>query len=52
MKDREERAPRSRASETPSPSKRAVAKGTSEEFVDAFADALRDILQDERPRAA
>jgi hypothetical protein len=52
MKERGVRAPRAQAAAAPSQRKRPASSDSSEEFVEAFVDALRDILQDERPRAA
>ncbi len=52
MKDGGERAPNARGGEALSQRKRSASKEPKEEFVGAFADALRDILEDERPRAA
>lgn len=52
MKDRGERAPRAQTGAHLSQRERRAKGNTSDEFVEAFVDALRDILQDERPRAA
>jgi hypothetical protein len=52
MKDRGDRAPRAETGAHLSQRERRAKSDTSEEFVEAFVDALRDILQDERPRAA
>ena len=52
MKDRAVRAPREQAGAAPSQRKRSGSGDSREEFAEAFVDALRDILQDERPRAA
>ncbi len=52
MKDRGERAPRTQARTSLSLRKRPVSRERDEEFVEAFVDALRDILEDERSRAA
>jgi hypothetical protein len=52
MKDRGDRASRAETGAHLSQRERRAKSDTSEEFVEAFVDALRDILQDERPRAA
>jgi hypothetical protein len=51
-KGRGERAPNSQGIETRSRRKRAVAPERNLAFVQAFADALRDILREERRRVA
>jgi hypothetical protein len=52
MKDGGERAPTAQEGAALSQRKRPASKEPKDEFVGAFADALRDILEDERPRAA
>jgi hypothetical protein len=52
MKERGPRALKSHSGEHVLQRKRRAALETDEAFVDAFVDALRDILQSERPRAA
>lgn len=48
MKERGERAPAARAIETRPRRKRATAFERNQPFLQAFADALRDILREER----
>lgn len=52
MKDGGERAPMTQDGAALLQRKIPARKEPDEEFVGAFADALRDILEDERPRAA
>ena len=52
IKARGEQAPNGHGIETRSRRKRAVAAERNLSFVQAFADALRDILREERRRVA
>jgi hypothetical protein len=52
MKERGEQAQREPRGERSAERKRSGAIDTREAFAEAFIDALRDILQDERPHAA
>jgi len=52
MKERGERPPREARGEPLVGRKRSGTVDTREAFAEAFVDALRDILQDERPHAA
>jgi hypothetical protein len=52
VKARGERAPSSRAVDTRPRRKRAVTLERNHTFILAFADALRDILREERRRVA
>jgi hypothetical protein len=52
MKERGRRSLRAQTGEHLSRRRRRSAHETNEAFVDAFVDALRAILHNERPRAA